>query len=70
MTAQGCAAERRARRRKLVPIPELREAVIDRLQEGWSLEQIAGRLKLKGHATSVSHETIHAYIYSPHQNPG
>lgn len=46
-------------------LPELREAVIDRLQEGWSPEQIAGRLKLEGHAMTVSHETIYAYVYSP-----
>nr|WP_251363806.1 IS30 family transposase [Epibacterium ulvae] len=65
MTAHKSAAERRARRRKLVRIPELREAVIDRLQEGWSPEQIAGRLKFEGHATTVSHETIYAYAYSP-----
>jgi IS30 family transposase len=65
MTAQKSTAERRARRRKLVRIPELREAVIDRLQEGWSPEQIAGRLKLEGHVISVSHETIYAYVYSP-----
>ena len=64
MLAQKSATERRARRRKLVRIPELREAVIDRLQEGWSPEQIAGRLKLEGHAVSVSHETIYAYVYS------
>ncbi len=65
MLAQKSAAERRARRRKLVRIPELRDAVNDRLQEGWSPEQIAGRLKLEGHPTSVSHETIYAYVYSP-----
>lgn len=65
MTAQKSTAERRARRRKLVHIPELREAVIDRLQEGWSSEQIAGRLKFEGHATTVSHETIYSYVYSP-----
>jgi len=65
MLAQKSAAERRARRRKLVRNPELRDAVIDRLQEGWSPEQIAGRLKLEGHTASVSHETIYAYIYSP-----
>ena len=64
MVAQKSAAQRRARRRKLVRIPELREAVVDRLQEGWSPEQIAGRLRLEGHATSVSHETIYAYVYS------
>ena len=58
MTVQKSAAERHARRHKLVRIPELREAVIDRFQEGWSPEQIAGRLKLESHATSVSHETM------------
>jgi IS30 family transposase len=65
MNAQRFTAERRARRRKLVRILALRDAVIDRLQEGWSPEQIAGRLKLEGHATTVSHETIYAYVYSP-----
>jgi len=65
MTAQRSAGERRARRRKLVRIPALRDAVIDRLQEGWSPEQIAGRLKLEGHTTTVSHETIYSYVYSP-----
>lgn len=65
MNAQRFTAERRARRRKLLRIPALRDAVIDRLQEGWSPEQIAGRLKFEGHATTVSHETIYAYVYSP-----
>ena len=65
VTAQRSASERRARRRKLVRIPELREAVIERLQEGWSPEQIAGRLKFEGHTTTVSHETIYAYVYRP-----
>ena len=65
VTAQRSASERRARRRKLVRIPELREAVIERLQEGWSPEQIAGRLKFEGHTITVSHETIYAYVYSP-----
>ena len=64
MNAQRFTAQRRARRRKLVRIPALREAVIDRLEEGWSPEQIAGRLKFEGHATAVSHETIYAYVYS------
>ena len=42
--AQQIATDRRARRRKLVRLSALREAVIDRLKEGWSPEQIAGRL--------------------------
>ena len=65
MTAQRSAAERRARRRKLVRIPELREAVIDRLQEGWSPEQIAGRLRIEPRAPyRICHETIYQYVYS------
>ena len=62
MLAQKSTTDRRARRRKLVRIPELREAVIGWLHEGWSPEQIAGRLKLEGHATTVSHETVYAYV--------
>ena len=69
MTAQKRAAERRARRRKLVRIPALRKAVIDRLQEGWSPEQIVGRLKLDGHKTTVNHETIYSYGYIPDSQP-
>lgn len=44
INAQRYASARRARRRKLIRLPKLRAAVIDRLKEGWSPEQIAGRL--------------------------
>ena len=64
VNAHRCAALRRARRRKLVRLPELRDAVIDRLKEGWSPEQIAGRLRFEGQSVTVSHETIYAYVYS------
>lgn len=40
-------------------------AVIDRLQAGWSPEQIAGRLRHEGHRERVCHETIYRYVYSP-----
>lgn len=36
-----------------------------RLPGNGSPEQIAGRLKFEGHATTVSHETIYSYVYSP-----
>jgi IS30 family transposase len=39
-------------------------AVITQLKEGWSPEQIAGRLVFEGHAIRVSHETIYAHVYS------
>ena len=45
--AQGFAAERRARLLKLVRHDQLRETVIERLIDGWSPEQIAGRLAIE-----------------------
>ena len=65
MTAQRSALRRRARRRKLVRLEGLRTSVIAQLKEGWSPEQIAGRLQFEGQPVRVSHETIYAYVYSP-----
>lgn len=65
MTAQRSAAQRRARRRKLVRFEDLRQHVIKQLETGWSPEQIAGRLQHDGQALRVSHETIYAYVYGP-----
>jgi IS30 family transposase len=38
------------------------EIIFDKLMDGWSPEQISGRLKHEG-KPSVSHETIYKYIY-------
>lgn len=65
VAAQDKASHRRARRRKLVRLTGLREAVIKQLKEGWSPEQIAGRLLFEGQTTRVSHETIYSYVYGP-----
>lgn len=66
VTAQKLAADRRARQRKLARHPELRAAVIDRLRQGWSPEQIAGRLSVEPSVRHrLCHETIYAWIYSP-----
>ena len=65
VTAQRSAAQRRARRRKLVRFEDLRQHVIKQLEIGWSPEQIAGRLQHDGQALRVSHETIYAYVYGP-----
>ncbi|OUS34222.1 IS30 family transposase [Rhodobacterales bacterium 56_14_T64] len=65
MTAQRSALRRRARRCKLVRLEDLRLSVIAQLKEGWSPEQIAGRLQFEGQPVRVSHETIYAYVYSP-----
>ena len=40
----------------------IRQYVITHLKEGWSPEQISGRLKLDG-VGSISHEAIYQYIY-------
>ena len=65
VVAQRAATQRRARRRKLVRLVGLRKAVIKQLKEGWSPEQIAGRLQFEGQTVRVSHETIYAYVYGP-----
>ncbi|MBP2551894.1 IS30 family transposase [Neorhizobium galegae] len=58
------AVDRRRKYRKLLRDPSLCAAVIDRLKDGWSPEQIAVRLRLAGGvATRLSHETIHQYVY-------
>ena len=43
---------------------ELYDFVIKLLKEGWSPEQIAGRLKYEDSKLQVSHETIYKFIYS------
>lgn len=63
--AGDIAAERRARQAKLIRNPGLRDAVIDGLEQGWSPEQIAGRLRIEPTAPAhLCHETIYRYIYS------
>lgn len=65
VTAHGMAEDRRRRYRKLLRDPDLCAAVIDRLKEGWSPEQISGRLRLvSGSSARLSHETIYQYVYS------
>lgn len=49
---------------KLDKNPALKELVIARLKEGWSPQQIAGRLSQSAGRCIISHETIYAYIYS------
>lgn len=64
VAAQRMADERRATHRKLVADPALRTVVTERLREGWSPEQIAGRLRIDPRPGRVSHETIYRYAYS------
>lgn len=64
MVAQREASKRRARRRKLIRLEDLRAHVIAQLKTGWTPEQIAGRLGYDDQPVRVSHETIYAYVYS------
>ena len=42
----------------------LREQVLFRLKQGWSPEQVAGRLALEAGRRVISHETIYRFIYA------
>ena len=43
----------------------LRSYVCDRLAQGWSPEQIAGRLEQEGSEHSISHKSVYRFIYRP-----
>jgi len=65
--ATESARKRRFKRRKLERDRELRYHVIDKLEQHWSPEQIAGRLKLRPVDNSkfgrVCSETIYRFVY-------
>ena len=43
--------------------PELQKVVLGRLAQGWSPEQVAGRMAREHDPLRVSHETIYRFIY-------
>lgn len=49
---------------KLDKYPELKRVVVDGLEEGWSPDVIAGKLKKSGEPQTISHESIYHYIYN------
>jgi IS30 family transposase len=63
--AHQLADQRRrdSHRRPRLKTPQLRLYVRQKLQEGWSPEQIAGRLRFEHRAVTVSHEAIYQWIY-------
>jgi IS30 family transposase len=65
LNAQDLARRRRQRRRKSAADDGLREHVTERLEAGWSPQQIAGRLKQGQGPASVCRETIYRHIYGP-----
>ena len=63
MAAQLRSSDRRARQRKLIRHPQLRDQVVDRIKDGWTPEQIAGRMRIERAPLRVCRETIYHYIY-------
>ncbi len=67
VAAHAMAHSRRARLGKLSRNQPLAAYVVERRQAAWSPEQIAGRLQIEPAGPgSVTHETIYAFVYSPH----
>jgi IS30 family transposase len=62
--AQEQTRARRWKGSKLTRNPELQKAVLDRLAQGWSPEQVAGRLSREAASERVSYETIYRFIYA------
>jgi transposase, IS30 family len=66
VTAHDLAHRRRQRHRKLIADDTLRAHVVERLEAGWSPQQIAGRLRHEADdGPAVCHETIYRHVYSP-----
>ena len=62
--AQAQTDARRWSGGKLERDDALRETILDRLAEGWSPEQVAGRLAREAGCKVISHETIYRFVYA------
>ena len=58
------AHARRWRGSRLERDDALREKVLAGLKQGWSPEQVAGRLKLEAAGNLISHESIYRFVYA------
>lgn len=54
---------RTSRQRERIADRNIRSYVHEKLEEGWSPEQIAGRIHLERPETHLSHETIYQYVF-------
>jgi IS30 family transposase len=54
---------RRSRHRERIPDIAIRAYLREKLQDGWSPEQIAGRIRLDMPGKRVSHETIYEFVF-------
>jgi IS30 family transposase len=62
--AQAQTAARRWHGARLEREDALREAVLDRLADGWSPEQVSGRLAREAGRQVISHETIYRFVHA------
>ena len=62
--AQAQAGARRWHGARLEREDGLRETILDHLADGWSPEQIAGRLAHEAGHRVISHETIYRFVYA------
>lgn len=62
--AEQQAAARRWSGSRLERDDDLRDKVLDRLAEGWSPEQVCGRLERDAGHRIISHETIYRFIHA------
>ena len=62
--AQAQAGARRWSGARLERDDGLREVVLDRLADGWSPEQVSGRLAHEAGRPVISHETIYRFVYA------
>ena len=56
------------RQRERIADRQIRAYVREKLEEGWSPEQIAGRIRLDKPGTRLSHETIYQYVFKAERN--
>ena len=62
--AEQQAKSRRWRGSRLLRKPDLQQAVLKALAQGWSPAQVAGRLKKENRRTLISYESIYRFIDS------
>jgi len=66
--ARACGRKTEANTHERLKNDFIRQYVRDGLEQGWSPEQISGRIRIDHPGCSVNHEAIYQYIYHP-QNP-
>ncbi len=66
--ARACERKTKANKHERLKNDLVRQYVKDGLANGWSPEQISGRIRIDHPGQTINHEAIYQYIYHP-QNP-